>query len=71
MMEWQRNDYSSLILPLSDIGMREKDRNVGGTRLEWGVTVKWMEWSHEEKDIKKEWPNDGRMREISELKVLP
>ena len=51
--------------------MREKDRNVGGTRLEWGVTVKWMEWSHEEKDIKKEWPNDGRMREISELKVLP
>ena len=38
MMEWQRNDYSSLILPLSDIGMREKDRNVGG----WDENEEWL-----------------------------
>ena len=35
------------------------------------MTLEWMEWSYEEKDSEKEWPNDSWMREISELRVWP
>ena len=51
--------------------MRERERKAGLLRLELGMILKWMEWSHEEKDIDKEWSNDGKMREISELRVSP
>ena len=63
--------HSSIILSLNDKGIREKVRNVCGMKRGWGMIFEWMEWSYEEKDSEKEWPNDSWMREISELRVWP
>ena len=40
-------------------------------RSQWGMIPKWMEWPYDAYDFDKEWPNDGEMREILELMVLP
>ena len=60
---------SHLAIPVSV--KQQQICNPHGMRSEWGMILKWMEWSCEEEDIDKEWPNDGRMREISELRVWP
>ena len=31
-------------------------------RWEWGMTVKWIEWSQEENDFRKEWQNERDFR---------
>ena len=33
-----------------------------------GMSLEWMEWFYEVKEIRMEWPNDGRMREVFRIK---
>ena len=42
-----------------------------GMSLEWGMTLKWQEWSSDTKKIDMEWRDDCGMKVVQELRVLP
>ena len=85
-MSWNevemRSEWFNLVLP--PIRRKHRIKSFGphfclvvfklisiGITLEWGMTLKWQEWSSDTKKIDLEWRDDCGMKVVQELRVLP
>ena len=85
-MSWNevemRSEWFNLVLP--PIRRKHRIKSFGphfclvvyklisiGMSLEWGMTLKWQEWSSDTKKIDMEWRDDFGMKAVQELRVLP